>query len=152
MLSNIINTYLWEGLFVYAFNKKGFNDACICHFSHFSRVWLFATIWTVGLQALLSMGFSGKNTGMSCHALLQGIFPTQGLNLCPLCRLHWQAGSLLLAPSGNRPATGLFGYYSLSQVPAFTHKRKFPLLVLWSCLWSIMVHISWIAISLAIPK
>ena len=23
---------------------------------------------------------SGKNTGMGCHALLQGIFPTQGLN------------------------------------------------------------------------
>ena len=24
--------------------------------------------------------FPGKNTGMDCHALLQGIFPTQGLN------------------------------------------------------------------------
>ena len=24
---------------------------------------------------------SGKNTGVGCHALLQGIFPTQGLNL-----------------------------------------------------------------------
>ena len=23
---------------------------------------------------------SGKNTGVSCHAFLQGIFPTQGLN------------------------------------------------------------------------
>ena len=30
----------------------------------------------------------GKNTGVDCHALLQGIFPTQGLNLC---LLHWQA-------------------------------------------------------------
>ena len=27
----------------------------------------------------------GKNTGMGCHALLQGIFPTQGSNLCFLC-------------------------------------------------------------------
>ena len=25
-------------------------------------------------------GFSGKNTGVSCHFLLQGIFPTQGSN------------------------------------------------------------------------
>ena len=25
----------------------------------------------------------GKNTGVSCHALLQGIFPTQGANLKP---------------------------------------------------------------------
>ena len=27
-----------------------------------------------------SMGFSGKNTGVGCHFLLQEIFPTQGLN------------------------------------------------------------------------
>ena len=31
--------------------------------------------------------FPGKNTGVGCHFLLQGIFPTQGLNLClPHCR------------------------------------------------------------------
>ena len=35
---------------------------------------------------------------MGCHALLQGIFPTQGLNMCLLCFLHWQVGSLPLAP------------------------------------------------------
>ena len=30
---------------------------------------------------------AGKNTGVGCHALLQGIFPTQGLNPGPLhCR------------------------------------------------------------------
>ena len=29
----------------------------------------------------------GRNTGMGCHALLQGIFPTQGLNLG---LLHWR--------------------------------------------------------------
>ena len=27
----------------------------------------------------------GKNTGVGCHALLQGIFPTQGWNLRLLC-------------------------------------------------------------------
>ena len=36
----------------------------------------------------------GKNTGVGCHFLLQGIFPTQGLNLH---LLHWQVGSLLLS-------------------------------------------------------
>ena len=36
----------------------------------------------------------GKNTAVGCHALLQGIFLTQGLNLCLLCLLDWQAGSL----------------------------------------------------------
>ena len=42
----------------------------------------------------------GKNTGVGCHALLQGIFPTQGSNPGLLCLLHWQADSLPLAPSG----------------------------------------------------
>ena len=40
----------------------------------------------------------GKNTGVGCHALLQGIFPTQGLNPLLLHLLHWQVGSLPLAP------------------------------------------------------
>ena len=43
----------------------------------------------------------GKNTGVGCHTLLQGIFLTQELNPCPLCLLHWQAGSLPLAPPGK---------------------------------------------------
>ena len=33
----------------------------------------------------------GKNTGVGCHALLQGIFPTQGRDPRLLCLLHcWQ--------------------------------------------------------------
>ena len=43
----------------------------------------------------------GKNTGVGCHTLLQGIFLTQGLNLCLLCLLHWQVCSLPLAPPGK---------------------------------------------------
>ena len=43
----------------------------------------------------------GKNTGVGCHALLQGIFPTQGSNPRLLRLLHWQAGSLPLAPPGK---------------------------------------------------
>ena len=35
----------------------------------------------------------GKNTGVGCHALLQGIFPTLGSNLSLLHLMHWQAGS-----------------------------------------------------------
>ena len=45
--------------------------------------------------------FPGKNSGVSCHALLQGIFPTQGSNPCLFCLLLWQAGSLPLAPPGK---------------------------------------------------
>ena len=63
--------------------------ACmLCHFSH---VRFFAALWTVACQASLSTGDSpGKNTGVGCHAILQGIFLTQGLNLCILSLLHLQ--------------------------------------------------------------
>ena len=40
----------------------------------------------------------GKNTGVGCHFLLQGIFPTQGLKLQLLHILQWQKDSLPLAP------------------------------------------------------
>ena len=42
------------------------------------HIQFFVTPWTVAHQAPLSVGFSSKNTGVGCHALLQGIFPTQG--------------------------------------------------------------------------
>ena len=43
----------------------------------------------------------GKDTGVGCHSLLQGIFPTQGSNPHFLHLLHWQVGSLPLAPPGK---------------------------------------------------
>ena len=51
--------------------------------SHFSSVWLCDP---------------DKNTGVGFHAFLQGIVLTQGSNLCLLCHLHWQAGSLPIMP------------------------------------------------------
>ena len=69
--------------------------------SHFSHVQLFVTLWTVARQAPVSMDSPGKNTGVGYRALLQGIFPTQGLDLRVLCVLHWQADSLALAAPGK---------------------------------------------------
>ena len=43
-------------------------------------------------------GSPGKNTGVGCHALFQGISPTQRLKLSLLHLLHGQAGSLPLLP------------------------------------------------------
>ena len=45
-----------------------------------SHVQLFGTPWTVAHQAPPLWDSAGKNTGVGCHFLLQGIFPTQGLN------------------------------------------------------------------------
>ena len=38
---------------------------------------------------------------LGCPFLLQGIFPTQGLNPCLLCLLHWQANSLSTVTFGK---------------------------------------------------
>ena len=42
-----------------------------------SHVQLFATPWTMPAMLLRPWDFPGKNTGVGCHFLLQGIFPTQ---------------------------------------------------------------------------
>ena len=52
---------------------------CASVLSHLSHVWLVATLWTVPHRVPLRDSL-GKHIGVGCHALLQGIFPTQGLN------------------------------------------------------------------------
>ena len=78
-------------------NLKFLRSACVL--SHFSCVRLFATLQTAAHQASPSMRSSGKNTGMACHFLLQGIFLTQE-STCMSGLLHWQASSLPLVPPG----------------------------------------------------
>ena len=79
-----------------------------CKLSPFSHVWLFATLWTVPARLLCLWDSRGKNAGVGCYALLQGIFPTQRLNQHLLCLLHWQVGTLPLVPPG-KPSLGRRG-------------------------------------------
>ena len=72
------------------------NYACVL--SHWVVSESLPTPWIIARQAPLSMGFPRQETEVGCHALLQGIFQTQGLNRRLLSLLHWQAGSLSLAP------------------------------------------------------
>ena len=51
--------------------------ACGCMLSHFSHAWLFATLWTVPARLLCAWNSPGKNTGVGCYFLFQGIFPTK---------------------------------------------------------------------------
>ena len=62
--------------------------------------------WTVARHAPLSMGFSGKNTGILGHFLLQEIFPTQGSNLHLLHLLNWQVDSLPRSHPGDLAQLG----------------------------------------------
>ena len=65
------------------------------------------SLWTVPTRLLYPWDSPGKNTGMGCHALLQGIFLTQGLNPHLVRLLHWQAGSLPPAPPGKPKLKGI---------------------------------------------
>ena len=49
-------------------------------FSHSVISNSFATPWTIGSRLLCPWDFSGKNTKVDCHFLLQGIFLTQRSN------------------------------------------------------------------------
>ena len=70
--------------------QKFLNIVCVCVISCSVMSDSFAAPWTIAHQAPLSWNSPGKSTGVGCHFLLQGIFPTQGLNPC---FLHWQADS-----------------------------------------------------------
>ena len=61
-------------------------------------------------RLLCPWDFPGKNAGVACHALLQGIFLTQGLNSC---LLHRQKDSLLLSHQGTPPAISIYIYLSI---------------------------------------
>ena len=62
--------------------------------SLFSHVQPFETLWTVA-RLFCPWNSPGKNTGVGCHALFQGIFPSQGWNPGLLL---WPEGSLSLTP------------------------------------------------------
>ena len=61
----------------------------------------------------------GKNTGVGCHAFLQGIFPTRGSDPRLVHLQHWQTGSLPPAPPGKpHPVLQWFSDHS-PQAPGF---------------------------------
>ena len=83
--------------------------------------------------------FSGKNTGVGCHFLLQGIILSQELNLC---LLHWQVDSLSLGhlgtllfavesywPPGDEPATNPHFHLFVSQTSPSTNYVNLGLLI-----------------------
>ena len=94
-------------------------DPCCC-LSPFSRVWHFATTWTVTCPALRPWDSPGRNTGVGCYTFIQRIFSTQGSNLRLLCLLQWQAGSWPLAPPGKLPPDP----WIISYYPCLSVKRS----------------------------
>ena len=86
----------WQILFPWA--PKSLQTVTVCVLNHFSHVQFCATLWTVACQTPLCMELSRQEYWSGLPFLLQGIILTQGSNQGLLCLLHWQAGSLPLAP------------------------------------------------------
>ena len=102
--TSVVNTFFCMCVYV-----------CVCvyactHTHVLSRVLLIATHGLQPSRLLCPWDFTGKNTGVACQFLLQGIFPTQGSNLPVLCLLHWQVGSLSLAQPEKQYIPGLFNF------------------------------------------
>ena len=98
-ISCFVSTCVWHTIHFRVLDKSPLLDPGRGSPSWNSCVWLFATPCSPGV--FCPWAFPSKNTGMACCFLLQGIFPTQGLNPCLLHLLHWQADSLPLCYSGS---------------------------------------------------
>ena len=65
--------------------------------------------WTVARQLLCPWDSPGKNTGVGCHAFLQGIFPTLGSNLgLPLYRQILKHMSHQGSPKSTQECPNIF--------------------------------------------
>ena len=90
---------IWDLTFL---SEKFSMNACM----HAKSLWsclLFTTSLTVAARLLCPWDFPGKNTGVGCHGLLQGIFLTQGSNLHLLLLLYCQVSSFTTSVPWEAP-------------------------------------------------
>ena len=89
----------------------------ICMLSHFSSVWLFASLWNVAHQVPLSMGFSRQEywSGSSCPPPRH--LPHPGTEPASLMSIAFAGGFFTLALPGKPLTT------ELSPIKASTQQR-----------------------------
>ena len=114
--------------------KNHYITVKICHYSFCCLVTklclTLVTPWTLA-SLLCPWDFPGKNTGMGYHILLQGIFPTQGLN--PRL-LHWQVDCLPLTQLQSPPLSLLpDDCWSAFHLSNFIISRMYHVVVAQSC-------------------
>ena len=89
-----------------------------CMISCFIHVQLLVTLWLYPARVLCPWDSPGKNTGVCCHFLLQGIFPTQesNLGLLPCRQTLYQ-----LSYEGSPHISDNTGYLSFSLTYSTKH-------------------------------
>ena len=105
-----------KSLFPRSFQSQWENSSCAHNSAQsLNHVLLFATCGLEPTRLLYPWGFPGKNTGVGCHSLLQGIFPTQGLNPHLLNLLPWHyhlCHPMMLTDKSTVPADRWPGFRS----------------------------------------
>ena len=93
---------------------------CACVLNWFSRVWIFATLWTVALQVPLSMGFSRQEygSGLPCRHL-SGDLPNPGIKPTSLTSPTLTAGFFTTSIIWEAPRGTKMGEFCL-------WKREYP--------------------------
>ena len=87
--------------------KEVFSIACM-HAQSLSRVWLFGTLWTVGCQAPVSMGFPRQEYWSQLLFPSPRDLPDPGVEpVAPASSLALQANSLPLSHPGSPYSIGL---------------------------------------------
>ena len=114
---------LWNAEFIWL--RLSEKSVCVHELSHFSYVWLFVTLWTIAVQAPLSMEFSRQEcwSGLSCPPL--GYLPDAGIKPVSLTSLAL-AGRFFTTSDTLEACWSLRGYIKLNKTLIFapeTHKE-----------------------------
>ena len=100
----------------------------LCGTESLSGIQLFATPWTSPPGSSVHGDSPGKNTGVGCHALLQGIFPTQGSNPglphCHLILYHLKSGTSPTSKPKKEPAVSNRDINGLMGRGAYTSRAR----------------------------
>ena len=107
---------------IYKMEANRLVNVCVCVFSHFNLSDSLCHMYC-SPRLLCPYDSPGKDTGVRCHALLQGIFPTQGSNSCllasPALRILYSLSHLGCALV-TRLSKMIFKYFSwVSQKMSF---------------------------------
>ena len=110
---------------------------------------LFSTLalpQTVACQGPLSWDFPSKNTGVGCHFLLQGIFPTLGSNLgLPHWRWvlsHGKESACNVGDTGSIPWTGMHHTIYFSSLHFSIICFKYIFVYLFICIFLTLTYAS----------
>ena len=96
--------------------QSAIKNTCVFIYVVVTQLLSYVQLWDsmdCSPRTLCPWNFPGKNTGVGCHFLLQGIFLTQGSNQR---LLHWQVDSLPLSHLGSPFINNLINFNKIFQI------------------------------------